>query len=210
MYIYFVRHGESALNQDKKYQFEKTPLSTVGKSQAEKLAWQLTGIKFDLMMASPLFRAMQTAEILNKVHNCRIVKNNLLHEIRRPSIISGKAKDDPEAIAILKEVHDKYADPSWRHSDEETAYEIIERAHHVLADLTSIDAENVLVVTHRLFISVMVASMLFEEDISPVTLLRWLKFSDMDNAAVTLCQYTGKQQWKLISWNAQGERWLVP
>jgi len=65
--ITFLRHGESIGNADGYFQGQTDfPLNDTGLAQVRALAdrWQLEKLKFDLVIASPLSRARQTAEIL--------------------------------------------------------------------------------------------------------------------------------------------------
>lgn len=72
MKLYFARHGKmdatpaTALNPTNGEIDE--PLSELGVEQAHTLAEQLKDIPFDLIITSPLKRAQQTAEIVNKYH----------------------------------------------------------------------------------------------------------------------------------------------
>ncbi len=63
-----VRHGETDWNRDKRIQGggNDIPLNDTGRSQAEKLATTLKDEKFDAIVSSPMVRAMETAEILQK------------------------------------------------------------------------------------------------------------------------------------------------
>ncbi|MBW8011010.1 MAG: histidine phosphatase family protein [Chloroflexi bacterium] len=65
--ITFLRHGESVGNADGYHQGQSEfELTETGREQAHTLAqrWQHEGRKFDYMIASPLSRAKQTAEII--------------------------------------------------------------------------------------------------------------------------------------------------
>jgi broad specificity phosphatase PhoE len=63
----FVRHGESIGNAQSRWQGQSDyPLTEKGRAQAQALAerWKSEGAKFDLIIASPLGRAKETAEII--------------------------------------------------------------------------------------------------------------------------------------------------
>jgi probable phosphoglycerate mutase len=66
-HITFVRHGESTGNAENRLQgLSDYPLSDTGRAQTRALAerWQIEGITFDSVIASPLSRASETAQIL--------------------------------------------------------------------------------------------------------------------------------------------------
>ena len=65
--ITFVRHGESVGNAENRLQGQSEfPLSEKGRAQALSLAerWKGDGVSFDYVIASPLGRAFETAEII--------------------------------------------------------------------------------------------------------------------------------------------------
>ncbi|MCK4762201.1 MAG: histidine phosphatase family protein [Candidatus Aminicenantes bacterium] len=67
--IFLVRHGKTAYNDDDLLQGSiDLPISESGKKEAELLAQELQNEKFDVFFHSPLKRALQTAEIVNKHH----------------------------------------------------------------------------------------------------------------------------------------------
>lgn len=65
MEIYLIRHGIAA-DRDQYANDEKRPLTDIGKEKTLKVARRLhqIGLKFEIILTSPLLRATQTAEIL--------------------------------------------------------------------------------------------------------------------------------------------------
>lgn len=67
MKLYVVRHGQTDWNvQNKVCGITDVELTEEGKAQAEKVADTLSGNHIDLILSSPLKRAMQTAEIISR------------------------------------------------------------------------------------------------------------------------------------------------
>lgn len=66
MKFYFVRHGESTANLLREFSNSGTrhPLTERGVEQARALARNLAGVPFEIMYASPILRARQTAQIV--------------------------------------------------------------------------------------------------------------------------------------------------
>ncbi|MBP8016717.1 isoleucine--tRNA ligase [Candidatus Gracilibacteria bacterium] len=98
--IYFVRHGESELNKSRRLSDGHKiddKLSEEGEKQAKILAEKIknNGLKFDVIITSPLLRTKQTAEI---------IKNNLPYEVEiiedesfiehKNGIFSGKTEEE--------------------------------------------------------------------------------------------------------------------
>jgi broad specificity phosphatase PhoE len=74
-YITLLRHGESVGNAESRWQGQaEYPLTDTGRKQAEALAerWKKEKMKFDLIIASPLERAKQTAEIIASALDLKI------------------------------------------------------------------------------------------------------------------------------------------
>lgn len=76
MKLYFVRHGQTDANakmtQGGQIAELDEPLNAAGVQQATEAADALKAIDFDAVVSSPLKRAVQTAEIINKYHNKNI------------------------------------------------------------------------------------------------------------------------------------------
>lgn len=66
MRIYFVRHGQSVANTARVISNRNLPhpLTELGRQQATALAQSLAAVKFEQIYASPILRAVQTAEIV--------------------------------------------------------------------------------------------------------------------------------------------------
>ncbi|MBI5963401.1 MAG: histidine phosphatase family protein [Chloroflexi bacterium] len=74
-YITVLRHGESVGNAESRWQGQADyPLTDTGRAQARALAgrWNNEKVKFDLVIASPLVRTKETAEIIASALNVTI------------------------------------------------------------------------------------------------------------------------------------------
>lgn len=82
MKLYFVRHGESEANLLREFSNRgfKHGLTECGLRQAEQLAGELRGTAFAKIYTSPLKRAFQTAEILNRYQDCPLEITDALRE----------------------------------------------------------------------------------------------------------------------------------
>ena len=90
MKIYFVRHGRMAGDP---HQFFEPPvdgcLSEEGVAQATALGQAMAGITFDAVYASPLGRAIQTAQALTRKPGVDILIREWLIEWRPAHILQG-------------------------------------------------------------------------------------------------------------------------
>ena len=79
--IYIFRHGESDYNAENRIQGRlDIPLNKTGTRQAKKLAKILSTINFDCIYTSPLSRALQTATMVAKPKNTKIIVKDGLRE----------------------------------------------------------------------------------------------------------------------------------
>jgi alpha-ribazole phosphatase len=63
--IYFVRHGQTIANKQRRYQsYSDSPLTAYGQAQARALAQRLQRLPFDVALISPLGRCRATAEMI--------------------------------------------------------------------------------------------------------------------------------------------------
>jgi len=108
--IYFVRHGE--VHNPKQIVYARLPgfkLSEKGQSEIIQTASFLKNKKIDFIYSSPILRAKQTAEIINKkVLHSRIRITKDLNEVKT-SLQGGPLKS-------LK--LDYYSPPLWKNGDE--------------------------------------------------------------------------------------------
>jgi len=201
MRLYFVRHGETIDNADRRYQNKDSSLSFLGKKQAETLAKRLQSIHIDYVFCSPQKRAQETGMILNKVLNKQIENTHLLSEIKRPSELEGKQKNDPVIKEISQKLKDNFHNPSWKYSDEETFYEIRKRALDFIKIIKFSQKQNILAISHNFFIAAIVATLMFGDKITSYELSKWMYFAVMENTGISLCQYTHERGWRLMVWN---------
>lgn len=79
--ILFIRHGETEYNAKGLTQGQlDIPLNENGINQAKKVKEALKDEKIDVIYASSLSRAKQTAEIINEYHNVEIICDDRLME----------------------------------------------------------------------------------------------------------------------------------
>lgn len=137
--IYFVRHGQTDFNLFRIEQGNlNTSLNRQGIFEAEVLAESLKDYAFDYIFSSPLNRAHQTAEIINKFHKLNINIDERLKEVSR-GVLQGTPKNLRKSSRFHKDPH-KY--------NGETRDEVKARIKTFLEDLESIKDKNILIVSH--------------------------------------------------------------
>ena len=80
--LFLIRHGQTLWNKEGKYQGDKDiDLTRVGINQAKLAAKYLSRVDFSNIYSSPLRRAIDTANIINKTKNLKIIARENLKEI---------------------------------------------------------------------------------------------------------------------------------
>jgi len=200
MKLYLVRHGQSIGNVDKIHQHADTPLSELGISQANELAKRFTSIPLDLILTSHFKRAKSTAEIVAKKTEVKIEICELLREIKRPSLLEGKPTMDPEAVEIRAQIRANLHDSLWHHSDEENVHELISRAKDFLDYINTRTEENILAVSHGIFIGAVNGSVIFENLLTPEIYKAMEGSMHLANTGITLLE-RADNKWRLQTWN---------
>jgi phosphoserine phosphatase len=80
--IYLTRHGQTEWNLQMRYQGSgDSPLTELGKQQAQRLSDHLASIHFDKIISSPAGRAMHTAEIIKSNRQVELIVSEAFAEI---------------------------------------------------------------------------------------------------------------------------------
>lgn len=98
MKIYYVRHGQTDWNLAERMQgggSEKL-LNETGIEQAKETKQELENVKYDVLICSPMHRAIQTAEIINKDRNIPIITDERIRERKLGDLEGNKVTDETE------------------------------------------------------------------------------------------------------------------
>jgi broad specificity phosphatase PhoE len=198
--VYFVRHGSTEGNEKRAYQHLHTPLSELGRRQAEFVARRFERIPVDIVITSDMERAAETGRCIAERNRFPIVFDPLFHEILRPAIVRGKGMDDPEVLEIMRFLAENWTNACVKHSDEENFFDLKKRALKALEHLTERLEWKLLVVTHGTFLCMLICCMIAGEEVSPQLFDRVHHFLVLKNTAISVCEYDhGK--WQLVIWN---------
>lgn len=202
MNVYFVRHGESEGNKNNRHQTAEEPLTPYGKAQARKVAKRLTKLDIDLIYASPMRRAQQTAKIIQKKIGKPIETWDSLHELMRPSKIQGLTADNPKSIRVTRLIAKNFYKKSWKYDDEENFKELNIRARDVLNHLVKYHkSQDVLCVSHGTFTKTIACKAIFGKKLTPEIFAEFRYSSFIANTGITHLEFTDKYGWTLMSWN---------
>ena len=143
MKILVTRHGQTDWNVEKRIQGRTDiELNNKGIEQAYQTKENLENEKIDLIICSPLKRAKQTADIINKDRNIPIIYDERLLEICYGEN-EGRLHDDFDYDGFWSIVN------THEYKDAENVNKFIQRVHNFLNDLKNRKEENILIGTHN-------------------------------------------------------------
>lgn len=160
--LHFLRHGQTAASRANIYCGSGTnaPLTEDGEAMAQAFANAHRNTAWKAVFASPLQRAVSTAEPL-----CKML--NMQPELRDDLMEIGYGSWEGKTVAeVARDYHDDYirwsADPAWHApTGGEPAVAIAHRSLRVIEEIKSrFDEGDVLVVSHKATIRILLCSLL--------------------------------------------------
>ena len=140
MKIYLIRHGQCDSNVIGRYNFFDEDINEVGIKQAEELREEIKNINYDIVISSPMIRALHTAEIIN-VRNKKIITDERLQE-RNPGSLEGKSTKSTDR----EEFWNYYT--NVKYGTEEEVPHLCNRIKEFLDELKTKNYQRVLIVAH--------------------------------------------------------------
>lgn len=131
--LVIVRHGQSVADIEDRHEGRADfPLTDLGREQAEKLSeWLKERYNFDMIIASPLKRAKETAEIISSKMNRTIILNDDLMEWNN-GVLAGLLREEAKRKYPVPEGGRKYFQSVEKG---ESLIDFRSRAEHFLASL---------------------------------------------------------------------------
>ncbi len=205
--IYFVRHGETLNNAQNIRQGSDGSLSEKGRAQALATAKRFPkeNGRPDVIITSPYERTRETAEIIANELGMGFEYSDLLVERRNPSEIIGHSGQEEEVKKIVDKIDMSFHDDNLRYSDEENFTDLKERAKKLLEYIASRPEEQIIMVTHKIFLKMVAAYMTYGDKLTASIYNTLSYLNPMDNAGMTICSYTThwlkNDEWKILVWN---------
>ncbi len=196
--VYFVRHGETVANQHKTLQDLTNPLTLEGERQALRVAERAVSLTIDFCVASDALRTRQTASSIADQIGKEFEYSPLFREWPVPSSFVGL----PEDGEVYREyIQQRNAESTaWKLEDEESFEDRIVRVRNAMRFLENKDANDILVVTHGMFLKFLIGTVLIGQD---MTREIWRAMSwnlTTTNTGITVCLVDG-DRWRLLTWN---------
>jgi broad specificity phosphatase PhoE len=201
--IYFVRHGESKGNASDRYQMDSSPLSERGRAQAGRIAKRTSRLSVEAVISSTMPRASETAEIISDLVGLPVEHSDLFVERKRPSAQKGLIRTSPEAEEMDKGIIRSSAEAGYRYADEENFDDLTLRSGQVLTYLEKHPANQLLVVTHGLFLRVLLAKAIYGANLTGEECTNIIGTMQTANTGITVFTYDAERSrpWHVITWN---------
>ncbi len=190
--LYLIRHAEAAGNEKAFFQgTTNTSITEKGMQQLTHLAERFRTIPLDALYSSPLHRAVQTAEAINRFHNLPLQIEPDLHEINGGDM-EGKTWD-----ILYAQYPAAFADwtsnlPAFHAPNGEAMTDVYARMQAVLTRIAKAHlGQTVGIVSHGLALRNFLAYVEFNS-ISHLADVGWA-----DNTAVSLVEYKPASGWTL-------------
>ena len=184
--LYFVRHGQSTWNLERRVQGQQDEpeLTELGRQEAADAAARLLGAaRIALLLSSDLTRAVQTAEIIGEALRLTPVVTPLLREQSLGSLEGLSTRQATDALAGVD-----LTDADRRYGGGESRNDVVlARVRHLLVDprLDRLEeGAGVALVSHGDTIRIAVADLLGEDPLAA-------PWRPIDNGSVTIIHATG-------------------
>ena len=191
--IYFIRHAESEGNISENGNLNHSPLSEKGREQAEFLAKRCAGLSVEAIMTSSLQRAVETGQIIASSLGMTVESSDLFAERRKPSTVFGQPQGADHLQTVWRSVWDNFHIPGFRHSDEENFDDLKIRAKETLEYLASRPEENILVVTHGIFLKILAALVVIGPELDGRECRRFMSVMEIENTGLSVFKYDSEE-----------------
>ena len=210
--LHFVRHGESLANASDRAGRPRPAdwdaLSELGWEQARGLGRRLDGEGLELIVASTMRRAQETAQGITEVLGLPIETDPDLHEVRQSDAFYASSPDfgDTGTLNWMPTAPRDFAEPGA-----ESFADILGRVHRVRERLSERAAQQrILAVSHFGFLHFFLGDVLFGDDFGP-ELVPGLYMAGHANTEITLFEHRARRRmdgidfpgWVLTTWNDQ-------
>jgi len=144
-YLYFTRHGQTVWNvQDKVCGATDIELTETGMNQARELGYSIKqnkNINIDMIIASPLKRAFDTASIISGITGIAVHTDERIKEQN-----FGKYEGSGRCSAEFQEAKRRFTD---NYDNGESMFKIAQRVYNFLDDIKKDNDKTYLVVAHN-------------------------------------------------------------
>lgn len=194
MKVIFIRHGQTDENVAHRHQPTYTPLSLEGRKQAVAVGERLVDAGITHIVASPLIRTLQTSSLIANQLDMIPSIDHALVELVRPTTLTGYGHNHWRSMVFyirwyagLTKLGESYV-------------EIRERIAKAVDNIEQLpDDAVVLVVTHSVFMSLLVSHVCYGHALSPWGIVKtFIRLKRLKNTQ--MIEYTVSKGENLCGW----------
>ncbi|MBP9759960.1 MAG: histidine phosphatase family protein [Candidatus Pacebacteria bacterium] len=204
-FIYFVRHGEDEQGISDVFQGSESPLTALGRQQAQFVADRVKTLGAEIILASPMPRAHDTAETIRVVSGLPLETLDVLREYVPPSRLVGTLRDSDDGKTYIREMLVHMDDPRWHYADEDNYHDLHMRAIAFMDYVIQRPEQHIIAVTHAGLMRVIITAMMTEGEPDAELTRKFMRFFKPMNTGITICRYHSaavrRNKWRLIAWN---------
>jgi broad specificity phosphatase PhoE len=211
MQVHFVRHGESVSNAAPGGMalpaVQGDRLTDLGREQAATVARYLGDVGATRVLTSPLARARETADILGGRLGLPVEELDELQELRESEGYEELALEDQRLRrwSVWMAAHGD--DPDYSYRGGETFNEISTRVRRAQERLLALGDENVIAVSHGIFLRFFLMNVLIAGDFGPSQVQRLWQLESI-NCGICSFEYRDRDlaanyeldPWTCLSW----------
>ena len=199
MKVIFIRHGQTDENVAHRHQPTYTPLSLEGRKQALAVGGRLADTGITHIVASPLVRTLQTSSLIADRLDMIPSIDHALVELIRPDSLTGHGHNSSKSLMFYF---------SWYAGITKTGESYKEIRSRIAQATVNIekfpDDATVLVVTHSVFMSLLVSHVCYQRALSPWGIVRtFVRLKRLKNTQ--MIEYTVSKGSKLCGWTQSND-----
>ena len=174
--VHFIRHGETLANRKSIHQGPDEPLSERGERQAREVAERIKELNIDTLVTSSLVRARETATIIEEVIGLPYEIMDEVVEFARPNFLYGRSHYSLASVLYVIYLYLNQSNPNWDNDGAENLFQIRNRIKATKDKLESMPGENILVVSHSIFMDMFRTSVCADRELNLSEFTRGLIF----------------------------------
>lgn len=184
---------------------DSSPLSEKGREQARQIAERSSRLSLEALVSSTMPRASETAAIISETVRLPVAYSDLFVERKRPAAQQGLIRTNPEAEEMDRGNIRSSSESGYRYADEENFDDLTIRSEKALQYLEHHQSRSILVVTHGLFLRVLLAKAIYGTDLTGVQCTNVIGTMQTANTGITVFTYDADRTrpWHVITWNDQ-------
>ncbi len=207
MKIYLVRHGQTGGNVAHRHQAEHTPLTELGREQAQRVAEVVRLYQPTHVLTSNLVRAVETANVIGTVCNITPVTSPNFIELRRPNNMYGHYHKSFRSLWFYIKWYFGLVGGAGEPVGE--SYRALrERFKRAQAELLTYPPDaRIVIVSHTAFIGLFTAHLCRERALNPFQAARtFYRILTMPNTYITPIYYDNEPDEGECAWYAERDR----